>query len=119
MEPVKGKNQKVKGQAGEDNVDDWQLFIPMDLSEFFLQLQKEDIAYLKFILESYEGVGIVRTIDQKKGIVVLLVAKDFKATAESILASLHREISFIEVPRPHDVGDDWLFREITEEETLS
>lgn len=91
----------------------------MELSEFFLKVKTEDIAYLKFILESYEGVGIVRTVDQKNGIVVLLVAKDFKATAESILVSLHREMSMTEVPRPRDVEDDWLFREIAEEENLS
>ena len=91
----------------------------MELSECFLKIQTEDIAYLKFILESYEGVGIVRTVDQKNGIVVLLVAKDFTVTVESILASLHREMSIIEVPRPQDVKDDWLFREIAEEENLS
>ncbi len=90
-----------------------------DLCEIFLEIRTEDIAYIKFILESYEGVGIVRTVDQKKSIVVLLVASDFKATAQFILGSLRKEVPLTEVPRPPDVGDDWLFRELATEETLN
>ena len=91
----------------------------MKLRSIFLNIRTEDIAYLKFILESYEGVGIVRTVDQSKAIVVVLVAEDFLPTAHSILASVRREIPLLEVPRPRDVGDDWLFKEMSEEEDSS
>ncbi len=89
----------------------------MDLCEIFLELLPEDIAYLKFIVESYEGVGIVRTVDQKRAIVDLLVVEDFMQTALSILASLQQEVSFAEIPRPPDIGEDWLLREMATEET--
>ncbi len=89
----------------------------MDLCEIFLELLPEDIAYLKFIIESYEGVGIVRTVDQKRAIVDLLVVEDFMQTALSILASLQQEVSFAEIPRPPDIGEDWLLREMATEET--
>ena len=88
----------------------------MNLCEIFLELLPEDIAYLKFIIESYEGVGIVRTVDQKRAIVDLLVVEDFMQTALSILASLQQEISFAEIPRPPDIGEDWLLREMATEE---
>ncbi len=89
----------------------------MDLCEIFLELLPEDIAYLKFIIESYEGVGIVRTVDQKRAIVDLLVVEDFMQTALSILASLQQEVSFAEIPRPPDIGEDWLLREMATDET--
>jgi len=88
----------------------------MDLKTVFLKIRTEDIAYLKFVIESYEGVGILRTVDQKQAIVVLLVAEDHAATVRSILASISREIALAEVPRPEEVGDDWLFKEIAEKE---
>ncbi len=89
----------------------------MNLCEIFLELLPEDIAYLKFIIESYEGVGIVRTVDQKRAIVDLLVVEDFMQTAVSILASLQQELSFAEIPPPPDISEDWLLREMATEET--
>ncbi len=89
----------------------------MNLCEIFLDLLPKDIAYLKFIIESYEGVGIVRTVDQKRAIVDLLVVEDFMQTALSILASLQLEVSLTEIPRPPDIGEDWLLREMATEET--
>lgn len=84
----------------------------MDLTEIFLEISPEDIAYVKFIFESYEGVGIVRTVDQKKSIIDILVVDDFQETARSIVLSLNHEIKMKEVPRPRGIGDDWLLREL-------
>ncbi len=84
----------------------------MDLSEIFLEVSPEDIAYIKFIFESYEGVGIVRTVDQKKAIIDILVVDDFQETARSIVLSLSHEVKMKEVPRPRGIGDDWLLREL-------
>ena len=84
----------------------------MDLTEIFLEVSPEDIAYVKFIFESYEGVGIVRTVDQKKSIIDILVVDDFQETARSIVLSFNHEIKMKEVPRPRGIGDDWLLREL-------
>ena len=84
----------------------------MDLIEIFLEVSPEDIAYVKFIFESYEGVGIVRTVDQKKSIIDILVVDDFQETARSIVLSLNHEVKMKEVPRPSDNVDDWLVREL-------
>lgn len=85
----------------------------MDLHEIYLEIRPEDIAYVKFIFESYEGVGIIRTVDRKKAVIVLMVVEDFLETARAILASLKSEVSLSEVSRPRDIGDDWLLRELT------
>jgi len=87
----------------------------MDLHEIYLELRPEDIAYVKFIFESYEGVGIIRTVERKKAVIVLLVVDDFLNVARSILDSLQKEVPLMEIPRPDDIGDDWLLRELATE----
>ncbi|MBI3059360.1 MAG: DUF4911 domain-containing protein [Deltaproteobacteria bacterium] len=97
----------------------------MDLHEIYLELRPEDIAYVKFIFESYEGVGIIRTVlrqaqhgehgrtvERKKAVIVLLVVDDFLNVARSILDSFQKEVPLMEIPRPDDIGDDWLLREL-------
>ncbi|HEV8342804.1 MAG TPA: DUF4911 domain-containing protein [Candidatus Binatia bacterium] len=85
----------------------------MDAYEIYLQLQPEDIAYIQAIFESYEGVGIVRTVDRKKAIIALLLVEDFLGTARSILASLKNEVPLTVIPRPSDIGEDWLLQELS------
>ncbi|HEU4640162.1 MAG TPA: DUF4911 domain-containing protein [Candidatus Binatia bacterium] len=78
----------------------------------YLEICPKDIAYIKFILESYEEVGIIRTIDRKKAIVVLLAVSDFIEVARAIVKSLQQEVTLIEIPPPPDLSDDWLMTEL-------
>ena len=84
----------------------------MDLHEIYLAIRPEDIAYVKFIFESYEGVGIIRTVDRKKAVIVLMVVEDFLSTARLILDSLKKEVSINEIPRPVEIGEDWLLKDL-------
>lgn len=84
----------------------------MELQEIYFEIDPEHIAYVKFIFESYEEVGIIRTVDRQKAIVVLLVVDDFAAVAREIFESLKREVPLTETPRPADLGDDWLMTEL-------
>ncbi len=84
----------------------------MNLHEIYLEIRPEDIAYVKFIFESYEGVGIIRTIDRKKAVIVLMAVQDFLGTARCILDSLKKEVPLTEVPQPTEIGDDWLLNEL-------
>ncbi len=84
----------------------------MSLVPFYLEICPKDIAYIKFILESYEEVGIIRTIDRKKAIVVLLAVSDFIEVARAIVKSLQQEVTLIEIPPPPDLSDDWLMTEL-------
>ena len=87
----------------------------MDMHDIYLEIPPEHIAYIKFIFESYEEVGIIRTVDRKKAVIVLLAMHDFLDTARQILESLHQEIPFAEIPRPNDVSDDWFMAQLAEE----
>jgi Domain of unknown function (DUF4911) len=84
----------------------------MELEEIYLETLPEHIAYVKFIFESYEGVGIVRTVDRKKAIIVLLVMNDFLDTARSILGSIQRDVPLLEIARPAAADDDWFMKEL-------
>ena len=87
----------------------------MELRDIYLETLPENIAYVKFIFESYEEVGIVRTVERKRAIIVLLAMNDFLDTARNILDSIQRDVPIREIPRPADVGDDWLMTELTAE----
>ena len=87
----------------------------MGLQEIYLETFSEHIAYIKFIFESYEEVGIIRTVDRKKAIIVLLVMEDFLETARRILDSIRHDVPLIEIRRPADMSDDWLMTELAVE----
>jgi len=86
----------------------------MDLQEIYLEIAPEHIAYIKFIFESYEEVGIIRTVDRKKSIIVLLAMPDFIDAARAIINSLKQDIPLAEIPRPADLTDDWFMVELAE-----
>ena len=87
----------------------------MDLQEVYLETPPEHIAYIKFIFESYEEVGIIRTVDRRKAIIVLLATPDFALVAREILRSLKQEVPLQEISRPADISADWLMMELAAE----
>ena len=91
----------------------------MDLHEIYLEIAPEHIAYVKFIFESYEEVGIIRTVPRKKSIIVLLAMPDFVEAAHKIIASLKQDIPLAEIPRPADLTDDWFMVELAEAMTAA
>ncbi len=86
----------------------------MDLIEIYLRLQREDIALLKFVIEAYEGIGIVRTIDRKKATVAVLVMPDLLHHMRAVLDSLREHMDWYEIPQPEE-QDDWLMQKVHEE----
>lgn len=91
----------------------------MDLHDIYLELSPAHIAYVKFIFESYEEVGIIRTVDNKRAIIVLLAMDDFVEHARQILNSLANDIPMREIRRPADMKDDWFMAELIAESRAS
>jgi hypothetical protein len=71
-----------------------------DIVELYLKIPAAEIAYVKFIFESYEGIAVVRTIDRREAIIVLMIAADLVAEARGILDALKAEVAWEEVPPP-------------------
>jgi hypothetical protein len=81
-----------------------------DLIPIFLRVRREDIAYIKFVIESYEGIGIVRTLDRHAAIIVVLSTGDFAATVRAVVASIGARLPCAEIDRPAEAQEDWLLR---------
>ena len=86
----------------------------MELHEIYLEIAPQDIAYVKFIFESYEEIGIIRTVDRKKAIIVLLAMPDFVECANKIIDSLTHDVPLARIPRPANLSDDWFMVELAE-----
>jgi len=77
-----------------------------DVLPLYLTLPRREIAYVKFIFESYEGVAVVRTLDRREARLVVLVAPDLEAEARRIVATLVSEGACLESgPPPGWAGD--------------
>jgi Domain of unknown function (DUF4911) len=79
-----------------------------DVVPILLRVPRRDIAYVKFVIESYEGVAVTRTVDPAAGLVVVLVAPDFLLAAQRLLAALGAEGACEEVDSPPGPALDWL-----------
>ena len=56
-------------------------------------MRREDIAYFKFIIESYEGMAVVRTKDPSEAIVELMVAPGWERDLDEVLDGLRKEMA--------------------------
>jgi hypothetical protein len=87
--------------------------VEAELVEFYVRIRPEDIAYVKFIFESYETVGFLRTVDPKAAVLMILIVPDFLAEGRGILEGLAKEVELERIPRPADLGDDWLVQALS------
>jgi hypothetical protein len=65
----------------------------MDTVSRYFRLNRKDIAYFKFIIESYEGMAVVRTKDPHEAIVELMVAPGWEKDLDKVLEGLGKEIT--------------------------
>lgn len=54
----------------------------------------ENIAYIKFVLESYEGLGIVRTLEQDQAKIAILGTASTAPVLRELLENLRTEVEF-------------------------
>ena len=63
----------------------------------YYQLASRDLVYMKFILEAYEGLSTMSTIDGKRGIVRVNFPLPFAADMAALMDALAEEIAVSEV----------------------
>lgn len=79
---------------------------------FVLEVPPADIALYKFLFESYEEIGIIRTLDRRRALIVLLVVPDFVADAEALIAAAERDYGARRVAAPSEPTEDWLLADL-------
>jgi hypothetical protein len=68
--------------------------------EIFLELPPEDIVVVKLVVEAHEGIGVLRTLDRRRALIVVMVAADMEGDARAMLAALREQVPWVEVPPP-------------------
>jgi hypothetical protein len=81
---------------------------------FFLRLPPRNIALFKFLLESYEGLGIVRTLNRHSGEIAVLALADTAGVIRALLETLRSETDFEILPTPQSINEDWLLADLPE-----
>jgi len=63
----------------------------------YFKVAHRDMVYLKFILEAYEGMNVMSTVDNKAGIIRIAIMEGFESDMDSLLAELGRGVVMEEV----------------------
>jgi len=66
------------------------------------QVEKKQIGYLRFILEGYDGLGFIRTLDAAGGSIEIAWPVSGDADMQALLAALGTEVPMRVVPRPEN-----------------
>jgi hypothetical protein len=64
------------------------------------RIPRSEISYLRFILESYDGLAFMRTLDASSGIVEIAWSPSREKDVRALLAALAAELPMAEVPAP-------------------
>ena len=67
----------------------------------YFKVAHRDMVFLKFILEAYEGMNIMSTVDNKAGIIRIAIMRGFLDDMDGLLADLGRQVS-LETVEWHD-----------------
>lgn len=58
--------------------------------EYFIQTEKRHIDFINKIMEAYEGLGIVRTLDANKGLIKIITIDTAKRYVDKIIIDLNK-----------------------------
>ena len=59
----------------------------------YFRVNRTDMVYLKFILEAYEGMNVMSTVDNGAGIIRIVIMPGFEEDMEGLLAELGTQVA--------------------------
>ena len=65
--------------------------------ENFIQTEKKHIDFINKIMQAYEGLGIIRTLDANKGLVKIITIDTAKKDIDGIIEDLNKRDIKIEI----------------------
>ncbi len=74
--------------------------LPKTMKMRSVKVGREHIGYLKWLLESHDGMATPTTRDGSDDVVDLMVAPDFLEELDELLDAVSLEIGLIRVPEP-------------------
>ena len=64
---------------------------PTTTTRKLFRIQRKSISFFRFILEAYDGVAILETLDAKAGVIALHIAPGCESVVSEIVADLSRD----------------------------
>ena len=58
----------------------------------YFRVAHREMVYLKFILEAYEGMNVMSTVDNAAGIIRIAVMEGFEPDMDRLLSELGRQV---------------------------
>lgn len=65
--------------------------------EYIIQMKREHIDFINKIVEAYEGVGNIRTLDNRNGLIKIITNSFFLDDIDNIIERLRKKDIFIEI----------------------
>jgi hypothetical protein len=76
---------------------------PRDTVNLFVRLRREELVYLNGVLETYDDLAVLKTLDTGAGVAVLMVPPRQEQTLRELLSSLAGELGLEHLePDPPD-----------------
>ncbi len=66
--------------------------IPTACIKRYYRIDRREVHYLKFILEGYAGVAVMRTLDSRRGLVVLHISPGCETEVDMIIDDLKKNM---------------------------
>ena len=66
--------------------------VPENTIRRYYRIDRRQIHFLRFVLEGYDGVAVLRTIDPRRGLVVLHIGPGSQTVVDMIIEDLQRHI---------------------------
>ncbi len=76
-----------------------------DTIQRLYRIDRRDISTLKFLLESYEGIAISRTIDDRIALVEMMIPPGFHRTFMGLVADIAKETGMAPVTTGYPIGE--------------
>lgn len=64
----------------------------MDLTNWKIQIDPKQVYFLKFVLEGYDNLATMSTMDRQRGIISLSIPSGNEDTVRQLLLSLETEV---------------------------
>jgi hypothetical protein len=76
--------------------------VPEPSTIWIYRVDPGEIHYLQFVLEAYDGVATLTTLDARTGLIQVSVPPGGRSVARMLMAALGREVGLIRLKRGED-----------------
>jgi hypothetical protein len=78
-------------------------YVTVETIQRYYRINRDGIALLKFILESYDNAAFIRTVDRHGSIIEVFISPGFLPEVEAVIAELKDELNIQQVAPPEGI----------------